>query len=210
MDHRGFPIPWFVATLDTGERDFRVADYAKRDRAVRHKLCWVCGEKCGKHLAFVVGPMCTISRTTSEPPCHLDCAEWSTMNCPFLTRPRMRRNQEGLEDIGAVDPPGEFITRNPGATCIWLTQSFKVFSPAKGSREYLLTMGEPEKMLWYAFGKPATRDQVDEAITSGYPTLEAMAVAEGAGAREALQKQKAHLYKLLDKIWGNQCVTSAA
>lgn len=34
----GYPIPWFVATLDDGTRDFRVADAERYRDAVRLRL----------------------------------------------------------------------------------------------------------------------------------------------------------------------------
>lgn len=212
-DHRGFPIPWFVDVRpDTGEKDFRFANPEKRNHAVRMRKCWVCGEPCGKWLVFVVGPMCTVSRTTAEPPCHLECATFSALYCPFLTKPRMRRNKEGLEELGAMDPPGEFIERNPGTTCLWITKSFKVFATDSTNQNYLLTMGEPEGMLWYANGKPATREEADASIESGLPLLEKMAVEEdvakrhGNKAQADLKKRVQDLRKLMDKMWGGTSV----
>src|SRR5438477_249547 len=76
-----------------GEPDFRCADKRKFHRALKEKRCWVCGDKLGVHLAFVIGPMCAVNKVTSEPPCHLECAEYSVRICPFLSRPRMRRNE---------------------------------------------------------------------------------------------------------------------
>ena len=102
VDHRGFPVPWFAAVID-GEPDFRVADHAKWRLALKQRLCWVCGEKLGVHVAYVLGPMCVVNRVTSEPGCHLECAEFSVQACPFLTKPRMRRNDKSLPDA-TMDP----------------------------------------------------------------------------------------------------------
>jgi hypothetical protein len=204
QDHRGFPIPWFVATLPkTGERDFRVADQKKRNRAIRNKLCWVCGERLGKFQCFVVGPMCTITRSTSEPPCHLDCAVFSVSHCPFLTKPRMRRNDQGLDEHGIVDPPGEMIERNPGTSCIWITKNYRVFKvePSQsGQSDYLIEMGDPTSMLWFYQGKNATREQVDTSIYSGIPILQDMAEKEGPKAVIELTKLQIKLITLLDKF----------
>jgi len=105
-DRRGFPVPWFVATID-GEPDFRVVDTPKLAVAIRQHRCWVCGEQLGVHLAFPIGPTCVANRVTAEPPVHRECAEFSARACPFLTKPRMRRNAQGL--------PEEFV-----APPIWL------------------------------------------------------------------------------------------
>jgi len=101
-DHRGFPVPWFVqwfrngepAAYGEGEPD--VMDHSKLTYAIRVQRCWVCGGPLGKHLVFVLGPMCAVNRVTAEPPCHFECAEFSAMGCPFLTRPRMRRNRHEM------------------------------------------------------------------------------------------------------------------
>ena len=74
---RGYPVPWFVAWLENGEPEFRAMDRAKWSRAIKDGLCWVCGERLGAHRVFVIGPMCGVNKTTSEPPCHAECAEWS-------------------------------------------------------------------------------------------------------------------------------------
>src|SRR5215831_3288717 len=97
VDARGYPVPWFVAWHD-GVPDFRIADTAKWRRAVRERRCWVCGDRLGRYLAFVIGPMCGINRTTTEPPLHRECAEWSVMNCPFLVRPHAKRRENGITD----------------------------------------------------------------------------------------------------------------
>ena len=90
VDHRGFPVPWFVAWID-GKPSFPVADGAKMALAVRQGLCWVCGGKLPKMRASVIGPMCAINRTISEPQSHLECARFSARRCPFMANPRMGR-----------------------------------------------------------------------------------------------------------------------
>jgi hypothetical protein len=194
-DHRGFPIPWFVAVVpETGERDFRVADGQKRGRAVGQNLCWVCGEKLGQYKAFVIGPMCAVNLVTSEPPCHLECAEFSAMACPFLTRPKMRRNVNDLPNE-ADDSPGIPIDRNPGVACIWVCKSYTPFDAGGGG--WLIRLGAPATIIWFAEGKPATQEQVLASITSGYPILLAMAEQEGSSAVAALAAQRERALKLL-------------
>lgn len=197
-DHRGFPIPWFVAKSPaTGERDFRVADGEKRKLAVRRDLCWVCGEKLGQYKAFVIGPMCAVNMVTSEPPCHLECAEFSAKACPFLSRPRMRRNEKDLPNV-AEDAPGISIDRNPGVTCIWVCKSYRPFNAGDGG--WLIRLGPPTSVVWFCETLPATREQVLASIVSGYPILEKLAEADGRNAVAALTVQREQTMKLLPAV----------
>jgi hypothetical protein len=153
--------------------------------AVRHKRCWVCGEPLGRVLAFVIGPMCAVTRTTSEPPCHRDCAEWSVAACPFLLRPRMRRNEQGLPDE-TVDPAGFALDRNPGVPVVWVTRSYTTFNPAtvdpSAGQGVLITVGDPLDVLWFHQGRRATRGEAADSIQSGLPALVKMAKAQGPDA----------------------------
>lgn len=186
--YRGYPVPWFVAYPDgpDGEPEFRVADREKWIRAVQQKLCWVCGQKLGSHLAFVLGPMCGITRTTSEPATHRQCAEWSIVNCPFLTRPQMRRRDENLP-AGAEDAPGCPLHRNPGVTLLWMTRTFSLFRAQ--DRKYLIHVGDPLEVVCYAEGRKATRREVDESVAGGLPSLITLAKEDGREAEEELVRQ---------------------
>lgn len=203
-DHRGFPVPWFVqwycegapSERGVGQPDFRVIDSPKIAVAHNRKLCWICGEPRGVHLAFNIGPMCAINRTISEPPSHLDCAEFSAKACPFLSQPRMRRNEKDLPE-DRNDAAGFGLKRNPGVACIWVTRTYKPFRPIIGKPGVLFEIGEPEQVLWICEGRPATRAEVWASIESGLPSLEELAVAEGNGAPEALKGYVARMMPLL-------------
>jgi hypothetical protein len=91
ISDRGFPVPWFVAKIN-GIWDFRAIEPGRIARAYNKNLCWLCGEPLGKFVAFVIGPMCSINRISSEPPSHRDCAEYAVRACPFLTQPRAARS----------------------------------------------------------------------------------------------------------------------
>src|ERR1700722_8284381 len=93
ISDEGYPIPYFVGWVD-GKPDFRLADPEKLAVCYRHRRCWLCGEPLGKFLAFVIGPMCAINRNTAEPPSHYDCALYACIACPFLSQPKMRRNEK--------------------------------------------------------------------------------------------------------------------
>jgi len=175
LDTRGYPIPFFVGRNETGEIDFRVMDLEKRTRAIKQKLCFVCGDHLGINVTFIGGPMIGVNRTSAEPPNHYECARWSAMNCPFLANPKMvRREDELINNASMVDQaPGMATTRNPGVTMLWITRHFECFDDGRGS--YLIQMGNPERVEWYAEGKPANHHQVMTSVRSGLPSLYAVA-----------------------------------
>ena len=167
-------------------------DLKKWLRAVNEKLCWVCGERLGRYATFVAGPMCGINRTSSEPPSHRECAQWSARNCPFLNNSQAIRRID--ERIGAdmSHVAGIALTRNPGVTMLWTTTTWSVFPDGKG--RYLLTFGDPTSVEWYAEGKPATREQVLASVDSGLPALAAVAQTQ-SGAMAHLLECKARFEK---------------
>lgn len=131
ISDKGYPIPWFVYVGPNGP-DFRVIAPAKREIALKRKLCWICGDDLGvwykrklvyrKSLAFVAGPMCGINQISAEPPSHYQCAKFAALACPFLTLPKAQRREAGLpeghEEIGSAT---HMIMRNPGVAMIWIT-----------------------------------------------------------------------------------------
>jgi hypothetical protein len=184
LDERGYPVPWFVAWTDEGKPEFRAMDGQKFVRAIQEKLCWVCGERLGVHVCFVAGCMCGVNRTSAEPPCHVECAQWSARNCPFLSNPQMVRREDAVVDNAKFreETAGFAIARNPGVTMLWITRSYEVFrDPVHADRRYLIQMGEPERVEWCKEGRPATRAEVDESIATGLPNLEALARTERGG-----------------------------
>ena len=183
-DERGYPIPWFVAWFKEGgecdrhvagaKADFRVLASGKRELAVKKRLCWVCGEPLGVHQVFAIGPMCAVNRVTMEPPSHRACVEYSAQACPFLTVPARRRNEAGLDEI-EHKVAGLMIARNPGAIALW-ESAYRPFKVANG---WLIKVGEPHRVDWWAKGRQATRAEIEEAIATGYPELMKMAELEG-------------------------------
>ena len=186
VDARGYPVPWFVSWVEQdGVKvpEFRAIDAKKWVIAVKSRVCWVCGAGLGRWLAFPIGPMCAITRTTSEPPCHRECAEWSIQHCPFLSNPHAVRRDEHLP-AGYEAAPGLGLTRNPGVTCLWVTREYEVFGVSNGP---LITVGTPEVVTWWCEGRAATRAEVEASIDTGYPNLLATARAEGPQAIRALE-----------------------
>jgi hypothetical protein len=217
IDSRGYPVPWFVQWLDAhGSRvewhtpgavpEFRLMDQQKWVRAVNEARCWVCGDVLDVYKTFVLGPMCGLNRTTSEPACHRECAQWSARNCPFLSRPQMvRRDNDGLMARTIDNVAGEPITRNPGVTLLWTTKRFTIWRDDKGAP--LITVGDPTAIEWFAEGRPATRAEVEASVAGGYPFLERLAVDQDArepdaGAVRALEQQRTRFEALYPRLEG--------
>ena len=166
----GYPIPWFVADLPDGTRDFRIAGEEKQLIATRDKLCWVCGTRLGAYMTFVIGPMCAVNRLSAEPPCHRDCATYSAQVCPFLVNPSMRRRPTD-GSVETIPPGGEAITRNPGVALLWTTRSYRPFRAPLGHDGLLYEIGDPTDTTWLHHGRAATRAEILASIESGLPAL---------------------------------------
>lgn len=175
IDERGYPVPYFVAWVD-GKPDHRIADSAKMPNAVRLGLCWMCGGALGRFKSFCIGPMCSITRTISEPPSHLECVTYAAQACPWMTRPHAKRRTIGLPDE-IVEPAGHGLKRNPGAVCVWTTLRFRA---ERYDGQYLFEIGEPEHTEWFCEGRLATRAEVDESIRTGLPLVRAPAEEQDA------------------------------
>jgi hypothetical protein len=186
LSDTGYPVPWFVDRID-GKPDFRVMDGIKYRRALKADLCWLCGQTLGRFKCFVAGPMCAVNRTSAEPPNHRECAEYAAQACPFLTKPRMRRNDHDMPEHRG--PGGVMLTRNPGCVLLWITHDYRVIYTDTGP---VLQMGQPVEIIAYAEGRLATRAEVDASITSGLPLLSSIAEREGADAMQALADQVEH------------------
>jgi len=184
-DERGYPVPWFVAWLANGQPEFRCMDRKKLVRAVKERRCWVCGERLDlKQHVFVIGPMCSINKTSAEPPCHEACAEFSARNCPFLTKPAAVRREANLPP-DAQDGAGMPILRNPGVTCLWFCQGYQIRRLEEG---FLFALPNPSRVKWFREGRQATRAEILESINTGLPLLRNVADQEGPDARRALDQ----------------------
>jgi len=183
---RGLPVPWFVAWID-GKPDFRVIGPNKTAEAIRYNRCWICGQERGRFGSFVIGPMCSVNRTSAEPPCHHECAVYSAMVCPFLTKPQMRRRVENMPEH--AEAAGCAIQRNPGVALVWTTREWKWYRVPGSSRSnpgVLCQIGEPTQVEWFYQGRGATREEVQSSIDAGLPNLQEAALEEGPAALREL------------------------
>lgn len=191
---RGFPVPWFVAWVD-GKPEFRMADGAKLALALKKRLCWVCGGPLDKFMTFVIGPMCGINRTTSEPGCHRECALYSVKNCPFLSKPQMIRRENDLPEGGEI--AGHMIRRNPGVSLLWRTAKMELFDDGRG--RVLIQIGPPSGIEWWSQRRPARRAEVEESVRTGLPVLFGVAQQEGNGAVQELRQRASWLQTMYPK-----------
>ena len=191
LSDEGYPIPYFVPFID-GKADFRGMDGEKLGRCIRLKRCWLCGQPLGKFMVFVIGPMCTVNRNSAEPPSHRSCAEYAVLACPFLTQPRMRRNEKDMPE-GSVS--GIMIKRNPGVTALWVTSEYKL---RRGSGT-LFAIGNPIEVKFYTEGRISTRAEILASIDSGMPILMQYARADGQEAVDELNEMYHTALTLLPK-----------
>lgn len=197
IDARGYPVPWFVHFDAEGKPDFRVVRRKGVFDAYTKNICWLCGEPLGKFRVTLIGPMCAITRTTSEPEGHLDCEDFAARACPFMTRPLAKRNERDLPPE-RVDAAGFAIDRNPGVACVWISRErSKPFRADAGEPGQLFRVGEPWEVRWYREGRTATRAEVLASIESGLPLLRDSAIKQGADAVRDLAATIAEAMPLL-------------
>jgi hypothetical protein len=210
ISDKGFPVPYFVAWHKNGrackdgegEPDFRmfgtVNGMPKTLYCHLRERCWLCGGHLGRYRSFVIGPMCCVNRISSEPPSHLSCALYAAKACPFLTQPRMRRNEKGMP--AHIEAAGIPIDRNPGVALVWTTRGYGVFEDRQ--KKLLFNVGEPIDLSWWCEGRPATRLEVIESIESGLPILREIAEKqdgpEGMAELEVLIQKALKLLPLED------------
>jgi hypothetical protein len=85
-DARGFVIPFTQFIKPDGTADFRVMDDDHTRKAVRRRLCSLCGDQMRGDVWFVGGPKCVDNGYFYDPPMHRECALYALQTCPHLAR----------------------------------------------------------------------------------------------------------------------------
>jgi hypothetical protein len=80
----GMPVPFIVEYVD-GKPDFRKTDLDKLKRCIQFHLCGVCGKKLTLSCYWIGGPGSLISHYFTDHAMHLECAQWASKLCPFLS-----------------------------------------------------------------------------------------------------------------------------
>lgn len=200
---RGYPVPWFVPWLvddvestqdGIGRPEFRLMSERKLVLATKYGRCWVCGVPLsnGREAAFVIGPMCAVTRTSGEPPSHLECARWSAVACPFLSRPKMVRREGGEPLPEEAYAQQGALMRNPGVAMVWVSKAH-IERQEKG---FLFKLHDPSLIECYAEGRAATPAEIEASIEAGLPALEEIAVQQRGGTEE-LSRRVASARELL-------------
>lgn len=89
-DVRGYVVPWVQFISDDGTPNFKVLDDRKTAKALRRRLCGLCGQPMRKHVYFIGGPLCVDHRIFYDPPMHRECAVYAMTTCPHLARSKGR------------------------------------------------------------------------------------------------------------------------
>jgi hypothetical protein len=155
INKHGFPVPYFAKDPD----NLSIVSGPKRLVAIDARQCWVCGEKLGRQVTFILGPMDVVSRSTGEPPMHRPCAKFAIKACAFLSDPQRRRFTPPTREPAGLSPE-EHGRYNPGAFAIWTTDDYHGYLASNGE----LFVGDPIKVTWFHAGKPATRAEVLRAF----------------------------------------------
>jgi hypothetical protein len=102
-DPRGYPIPWNVLVDSTGKAHFAINVEELRFRAIRERLCPICGARLYRGMWFVGGPMSALHPRGAyiDPPMHHECAEYALRVCPYLAL----RKYTGLVDDRTLSAP---------------------------------------------------------------------------------------------------------
>jgi len=112
----------------------------------------------------------------------------------------MRRvRRQGLSVFGPAsdaghDAAGRLLERNPGCVCLYETREAKPFDVGNG---WLIRLGKPDRVDWWAQGRQATRAEIMASIDSGYPFLLEQAMKEGQDSVDELTRMTFNALKLL-------------
>lgn len=153
VDSHGYPVPYF-AQRDGCEPDYRRCDSERLAACVYYKRCCICGEQLGQYKAFVIDALSAVTRTSSMPPAHIECAKFAAKACPV-------------------------IEKRIGVSLVWVARSYESEQLDGG---LIFRMAEAEQTFWYIDGRRANRDEVRSSFEDSLPALYDAAYAKSAAA----------------------------
>jgi len=193
-DERGYPIPFFTfIDPETGIPNFTTIAPGKIRDCVRFRKCWICGEKMGRFMSFVIGPASSITHVSGEPPSHRECARFACRVCPFLANPNMKRIPDKYLPE-ATPLPGDHLDRNPGVMLIWTTKNYQVMPQGEG---VLFVIGKHEEIEYYSQSRKATRNEIIQSINGCLPFVRAIAEQQGPKAVIQLANDIKYAFQLV-------------
>lgn len=142
-DPRGFPIP-YVILVDENGAHFKINDESKVQKALKYKLCAICGYgmKSGD-MWLAGGPLSAFhpDGAFNDTPMHYECGKYALQVCPFLAAKGWKDSE--IATINAIkkvaDTSRAYVnpTQMPGLPiCFGYVQisGFKVKTPQAGVR----------------------------------------------------------------------------
>ena len=150
-DLLGRPIPFYMRWIDDHTPDLDFIDAGKLTHCVTCGLCWICGETIPKsqQVGFTVTSTNALQRIATEPPQHVDCAEWAARVWPMAVTRSL--------------PPFLKLQRYSGLLCVWITHHYH--RPIKlPDGLYRFDLGAPRRVIWVANGRELSRDEGQESM----------------------------------------------
>lgn len=101
----------------------------------------------------------------------------------------MVRREGGLPE--EAKSSGEMIRRNPGVSCLWTGRTPGSVPFKDGQGGILFRLNPATVISWWAEGRQATPEEVEQSVTSGLPLLYDMARQQGPDATLSLDRMVA-------------------
>jgi hypothetical protein len=129
----GMPVPFvyeFEADQTDGSRyDFGAINRRRSIQCALSRLCGMCGTSLEYDIAFLGGPMAAESRSYTDPPMHVACAEAALRLCPHLARHETARTAEergGRRLRPGVTTADLFTNDRPSEWVLLITHNFEI------------------------------------------------------------------------------------
>lgn len=165
-DERGYPIPVTVALDANGKPDFRVVGMEATQRCFDLRLCAICGEPLGKHVAFVGGPRSVIAHLFHDLWMHAECAKYALQVCPFLAAPKFAyaRAEPQLEGM-QVQVLESASTDRPVVFGMGVTD--KGARQVRNGNDLVIQAGPFHTVQWWARGQEVAPAEAAELAKAG-------------------------------------------
>ena len=127
-DARGLPIFWTAHIGDDGVPDFRILEHERVLRALKERLCGMCGRKITGNVLCTIGADGNLlERRATDPMMHEACARYALAACPFLSGRSARRSGRPMDapGTGLYRSPTRYDRNRPPRTGLFFTRSYE-------------------------------------------------------------------------------------